>query len=116
MRKPNLLIIITLILNACSSPTVPTPRDDDSSAYVSPTADESDSISEQQEGEIDISSMDWGDRSIFKANLIASQHEVLEQLPGAPVYRIDMEIADDLVNISAHQEVRFTNQEEIANI
>jgi len=114
MRIPTILIIMTLALNACSSPAVPNQTDSGIVPGAVPTADESGSVPVLVDEGIDVLSMDWDDRSIFKSNLIGSQHEDLKHLPDAPVYHINMQIDDDLVNISANQEVRFTNQEDIA--
>ncbi len=58
--------------------------------------------------------VDWDDRSVFRSGLIDGEAIVLEQLPGAPVYQIDLEIAPDLYSVSGRQEVRYTNQEDVA--
>ena len=56
---------------------------------------------------------DWNDRGIFKSGLLPFYQESLDELPGASIYHIDYEIADDLVHIKGNQEVRYTNQEDI---
>jgi hypothetical protein len=53
----------------------------------------------------------WDDRSPYQAGLIESERTVLEELPGASVYHIDLRIADTLVNVAGELEVRHTNQE-----
>ncbi len=55
--------------------------------------------------------MDWDDRSIFQSGLIESEQTVLDQLPGASVYHLDLEIADDLLRVTGHQAVHYTNRE-----
>ena len=55
----------------------------------------------------------WEDRSIFKSGLVESQHSVLDELEGASVYHIEFNIADDLYNVTGHQEVRYTNTETV---
>jgi len=57
---------------------------------------------------------DWDDRSFFRSGLIDSEAAVLEQLPGATVYHMDLEIAPDLYSVSGRQEVRYSNQEDVA--
>jgi pimeloyl-ACP methyl ester carboxylesterase len=57
---------------------------------------------------------DWDDRSLFRSGLIDSEAAVLEQLPGATVYHMDLEIAPDLYSVSGRQQVRYTNQEDVA--
>lgn len=57
---------------------------------------------------------DWDDRSVFRSGLIDDEAMVLEQLTGAPVYQIDLEIAPDLYSVSGRQEVRYTNQEDVS--
>lgn len=54
----------------------------------------------------------WEDRSIFREGLIEGERGVLEQLPGASVYHIDLEIAADLVHLQGREEVLYTNRED----
>jgi hypothetical protein len=56
----------------------------------------------------------WEDRSIFRSGLIEAEKAVLDELEGASVYQIDLEIAEDLYHVSGHQEVRYTNTETVA--
>jgi hypothetical protein len=58
--------------------------------------------------------VDWEDRSVFQAGLIAAAEAVLDGLPGATVYHIDLQIPDDLMVLQGHQEVHYTNREEEA--
>ncbi len=53
----------------------------------------------------------WDDRTIFRAGLIDAEQEVLDRLTGASVYRIDFQIANDLLLLDGHEEVRYTNRE-----
>lgn len=53
----------------------------------------------------------WDNRSPFRAGLIASEQAALDQLDGASVYHIDLQIGDDLVHLEGRQDVRYTNQE-----
>lgn len=55
--------------------------------------------------------VDWDDRLLFAAGLIESQQQVLEELPGATVYHMDLVIADDLLTITGRLEIRYANQE-----
>jgi len=54
----------------------------------------------------------WDDRTIFREGLIESEQEALGHLPGASVYRIDFQIADDLFLLEGHEQVRYTNRED----
>jgi len=54
----------------------------------------------------------WDDRSLFEAGLISSEQDVLEALPGASVYQLELTIADDLGLVSGREEVLYTNQED----
>jgi hypothetical protein len=54
-----------------------------------------------------------GDFMIFMPGLISSQKNAPERLAGASYYFIDYTIGADLDSISAHQRVKYTNQEEI---
>lgn len=58
--------------------------------------------------------VDWDDHSFFQKGLVISQQRVLDQLPGASIYHLDLQIADDLIHVTGVQEVRYTNQEDVA--
>ena len=55
----------------------------------------------------------WSDRTLFAEGLLADESDVLALLPGAAVYHMQLEIDEDLKNISGKMEVRFTNQEQV---
>ncbi|MBN1221384.1 MAG: M1 family metallopeptidase [Anaerolineae bacterium] len=55
--------------------------------------------------------VDWDDRTIFRPGLIESEQPVLDRLPGASVYHLDLKIADNLLQVTGHQEVHYTNRE-----
>ena len=54
----------------------------------------------------------WDDRSIFRQGLISAEQQVLDLLPGATVYHIDVEVADDFFALRGHEQVLYTNREE----
>ena len=56
----------------------------------------------------------WEDRSIFKDGLVASEQSVLDGLEGASIYHIEFNIADDLQHITGVEEIRYTNNEDVA--
>ena len=56
----------------------------------------------------------WSDRTIFRPGLVASVQGVLDELPGATVYHINIEIADDLLSLAGHEDVLYTNREACA--
>lgn len=56
----------------------------------------------------------WDDRSPYRAGLIDAEANALEQLPGAPVYHMDLAISPDLLTVTGQQEVFYTNQEEVS--
>ena len=58
------------------------------------------------------SETDWDDRAVFREGLIEAEREVLDRLPGATVYLIDLQIPDDFLVLQGHEEVRYTNQED----
>jgi aminopeptidase N len=53
----------------------------------------------------------WGDRSIYRSGLVASEHKTLDELPGASEYRIALTIDDSLTRVEGRQQVRYTNRE-----
>lgn len=56
----------------------------------------------------------WDDRSIFAPGLTTAQQGALDQRSGASVYHIDMTLSDDLTRLMGRQEVRYTNNEDVA--
>jgi aminopeptidase N len=54
---------------------------------------------------------DWENREIFRQGLVEGERAVLDQLPGASVYHIDLQIPDDFSLLQGHLQVRYTNQE-----
>lgn len=55
----------------------------------------------------------WDDRSLFQSGLVESQQSVLEELDGASVYHIEFNIDESIYQISGHQDVRYTNMEDV---
>jgi len=49
---------------------------------------------------------------LFRDGLVGGVQEVLDGLPGASVYEIDLQIAADLLSLDGHQVVCYTNQED----
>ena len=60
---------------------------------------------------VDPFTADWNDRGIFQSSLIRAEQGALQSLPGATVYRIHLQISDDLLHVTGHQAVRYTNRE-----
>jgi aminopeptidase N len=54
----------------------------------------------------------WDDRALFREGLIGAEQAVLDQLSGATVYHIDLQVSDDLLLLQGREEVRYTNQED----
>ena len=54
------------------------------------------------------------DRTIFREGLIDAEQSLLDRLPGATVYHIDLEIPDDFALLRGHEEVEYTNREDTA--
>jgi len=52
----------------------------------------------------------WDDRSPFAAGLIESGQPILDGLPGASVYHLDLVIAEDLAHLTGAEEVCYTNR------
>jgi len=55
--------------------------------------------------------MAWNDRALFREGLINAEQTVLDRLPGASVYHIDLQIPDDFLLLQGREQVRYTNQE-----
>lgn len=55
----------------------------------------------------------WGDRSVYAANLVSSEQPVLDALPGATVYHIDLAIGPELSTLVGRQAVFYTNRTDV---
>ena len=61
----------------------------------------------------DLFATPWEDRTPFQSGLIESQQPVLEELEGASVYHIELNIHDNLSTITGREDVRYTNSEAV---
>lgn len=89
----------TMTLPDTMSPTMTLPD------TVSPTATLPASLSLFDAG--------WDDRAVFRAGLTGAERSALNALPGATLYRLDLQIPADLRLLQGHEEVRYTNQESV---
>jgi aminopeptidase N len=104
-RLVAIAILIGLVLVACSGqPAVPT-KGATPSPSSTPTA---------RPAPVPPAEASWGDRSVFRGGLIAEEQGVLDELPGATEYHIDLLIPEDLATLEGHEGVRYTNCEESA--
>ncbi len=55
----------------------------------------------------------WQDYTPFEAGLIKDQKSVVNELPAATIYHIDMQIADNITTITGKQETLYTNQKNV---
>ncbi|MDY7075458.1 MAG: M1 family aminopeptidase [Chloroflexota bacterium] len=116
-----LLVVITISACAKPAPTVTSPSATPKAAPTSvPPEEAADgpdptdaSTSEPAPAQPDPAQpeTDWDDREVFRAGLIGAEQAVLDQLPNATVYHINLEIPDDFLVPSGQQDVRYTNQE-----
>jgi aminopeptidase N len=85
MKKPALILLAALLaLSACGAPQDLSP---------------------------DPFEVDFDDRSLFEPTLIEAERPVLEGLPGATVYHMDLTIADNLRRVEGREQIRYTNRE-----
>jgi len=61
---------------------------------------------------VDILATGWDDRGIFGEGLVSSARPVLDELPHASIYHIEITIQSDLRHFDGSEEVRFTNDED----
>jgi aminopeptidase N len=54
----------------------------------------------------------WDDRAIFREGLIEAEQPILDQLPGATVYHIDLEIPGNFRRLQGREQVLYTNRED----
>lgn len=108
------LLSLSLLLLSCtfstptSTATAPAPTA--SPSEVSPTADVTPAATTSGPNPLNTP---WDDRSLFQSGLIESQQAVLDELAGASVYHIEFNLDDSIYQISGHQDVRYTNKEDV---
>lgn len=55
----------------------------------------------------------WGDREVYRRGLVTGEHGILDGLPGASEYRIDLTIGESFTAIAGRQQVYYTNREAV---
>ena len=116
-RLYRLLIVLLLTAAACSSTPAPTLSPTALPvAAVPPTAaptavaPSATAATAPQPAATQPLADNWDDRAIFRAGLIKDEQAALDQLPGASVYHLDVQLADDLASLQGQLQVRYTNQ------
>ena len=56
---------------------------------------------------------DWGDRTMYRRGLVTGEQGILDGLPGASEYRIDLNIGEQFTTIAGRQQVAYTNREAV---
>ena len=54
----------------------------------------------------------WDDRTVFREGLIEAEQPVLDQLPGATVYHIDLQVPRNFRRLHGREQVLYTNRED----
>ena len=55
--------------------------------------------------------IDWDARAVYATGLVGEARADVDQLAGATVYRMDVEIPTDLARLVGREEIRYTNRE-----
>ena len=122
MKKFIVVLLALLILVACRpgpaaqeptvAPTAIAPTVAPTADQPPPTADQPQPTADQPSPTADtLFPTAWDDRAPFAAGLIDPAEA---DIPGAPVYHIDLTIAEDMASLSGQQTVYFTNREDMA--
>ena len=53
----------------------------------------------------------WEDREVFRSGLVASEQGILDELPGATVYHVDLTFTPEDLTLRGRQEILYTNRE-----
>ena len=96
--------IVIVLLAACQPKPTATPSPAKTEAAPAPTVTSAPSPSNPLD-------TPWDDRTLFRKGLINAEQDVLNRLPGASVYHIDLQISDDYSSVQGMLQVRYTNQE-----
>ncbi len=121
------MIILTLAIASCGraepttvpAPTSAPPTETNVPPTVTPAPPTPESAPTEELAPtpepVDAAGDDAGeDRAIFREGLIDAEQSLLDRLPGATVYHIDMQIPADFQLIHGHEEVHYTNREDTA--
>ncbi len=57
--------------------------------------------------------VDWDEREIFREGLVEAEQAVLDRLPGATVYHIDLQIPNNFRRLQISEQVLYTNREDV---
>lgn len=55
----------------------------------------------------------WSDRSLYRSGLVNEEQDILDGLPGASVYHIDINIAETFDRLTGRQALYYTNNEDM---
>ena len=58
--------------------------------------------------------MDWTDKAVFRQGLITAEQAVLDEMDGASLYHLRLEIAPEMDRLQAEMTVAYTNRESVA--
>jgi hypothetical protein len=125
-----LLLILTLAATACQPVQMPaaqpsppaaqaqaksTPRPQPTATIeIGPPAKPAPPVAVRSLPASTLFDVDWDNRAPFRSGLVAGEQGALEEQPGASVYHIDLVIDDSLTSVTGRQEVRYTNNEDVA--
>ena len=94
------ILLFSLLIATCGCSGRPGPADVD---IIPESTDASPAAGTQREDEL----------AVFEQNLIDDYQSVLEEMENATRYQIDLQIAETVSDVSGHQEVLYTNNEEV---
>jgi len=112
--KSMLPLLILLSLTSCRSSTPKSPVDstgviDEPLVVTEPAQSPTNGTSPSTQFNFD--QISWDDRSIFTTNLITTEQSILSDLKGTTIYHIQLVIPEDMIHLSGHEEVLYTNME-----
>ena len=113
------LLSLGLLLASCAratptaTPPTASPIPDSPTASPIPDSPTADGTPNPTAAGTDPLDTPWDDRSLFQSGLIQSQQSTLDELDGATVYHIEFNINDSIYQIDGHQDVRYTNTEDV---
>ncbi len=116
---PTLLLL--LLLAACTAEPTPEPMATALPTTIPPAtieattmpSDAPSPIAPTAEAEVQ-TAVSEEDITAFKSGLVSSQQAIVDTLlPTAPLYHLQLEVSDDLGLITGHEQLRYTNQENV---